>query len=192
MPWILDNGLHCRSSGARDPNFVSIGNPDLIEKRMNRRVPCGPGGVLEDYIPFYFTPFTPMMYNIKTGRSVSRRDLSEIVILLSSLRHLDKTNVEFVFSDRHAYLEMAEFFADLNELQKIDWPKLRARNFRRRPDDPEAFDRYQAEALVHRHLSLDNILGLACRDNKTMGALNAEVRTRNLELKVVLRPGWYV
>ena len=33
VPWILANGLHCRSSAAQDPDFVEIGNPDLIDKR---------------------------------------------------------------------------------------------------------------------------------------------------------------
>jgi len=27
LPWILDNGLHCRNSLLQDPNFVNIGNP---------------------------------------------------------------------------------------------------------------------------------------------------------------------
>lgn len=67
VPWVLDNGLHCRSSDILDPNFVIIGNLELIEKRQCRVVDVGPGGTLSDYIPFYFTPFSPMMYNIKTG-----------------------------------------------------------------------------------------------------------------------------
>lgn len=55
MPWILANGLHCGTSNVQDPNFVQIGNADLIAKRRQRIVPIPPGGVLEDYIAFYFT-----------------------------------------------------------------------------------------------------------------------------------------
>ena len=33
VPWILDHGLHCRTSGVRDPNFVEIGIRELIERR---------------------------------------------------------------------------------------------------------------------------------------------------------------
>jgi len=36
VPWILEHGLHCRSSPTSDPNFASIGSPDLIAKRSNR------------------------------------------------------------------------------------------------------------------------------------------------------------
>lgn len=54
LPWILDNGVHCRNSQVYDPNYVEIGNPDLIDKRAHRDVPVGPGGTLSDYVPFYF------------------------------------------------------------------------------------------------------------------------------------------
>lgn len=33
LPWILDNGLHCGNGSARSPGWVSIGNPELIDKR---------------------------------------------------------------------------------------------------------------------------------------------------------------
>ena len=65
--WMLRNGLHCRNSAKRDPRFVSIGNQELIDKRNERQVPVAPGGTLSDYVPFYFTPFSPMLLNIKTG-----------------------------------------------------------------------------------------------------------------------------
>ena len=35
VPWILKNGLHCNNSGILDPNFVTIGNPELISKRTS-------------------------------------------------------------------------------------------------------------------------------------------------------------
>jgi hypothetical protein len=67
VPWILSNGLHCRNSRSVDPHYREIGNRDLIDKRSHRVVPIVPGGTLSDYIPFYFTPYSPMLFNIKTG-----------------------------------------------------------------------------------------------------------------------------
>ena len=46
VPWILQNGLHCRNSDIRDPGFVRIGIPELIEKRTKKIVPVQPGGML--------------------------------------------------------------------------------------------------------------------------------------------------
>ena len=65
LSWILDNGLHCANSTVQSPNYINIGNSDLIDKRRHRRVPIPPGGTLSDYVPFYFTPFSVMMKNIQ-------------------------------------------------------------------------------------------------------------------------------
>lgn len=97
--WLLNNGLHCRKSNIVDPNFIQIGNADLISSRATRIVPHPPGGTLGDYVPFYFTPFTPMLLNIKTGyNGVQKRSMSEIVILASSLPKLKDDGVPFLFS----------------------------------------------------------------------------------------------
>src|SRR3990172_2291633 len=96
VAWILENGLHCRSSGVRDPDYREIGNPDLISKRAHREVPIPPGGTLSDYIPFYFTPFSPMMLNIKTGYSgMKQTPMPDIVIFGSSLRVLAEQQRKF-------------------------------------------------------------------------------------------------
>jgi len=93
LPWIFQNGLHCRRSDIVDPDFVSIGHPELIERRCHRVVELPPGGTLEDYVSFYFTPFSPMLLNIKTGWGVKQRANDEIVILISSLPALEANNV---------------------------------------------------------------------------------------------------
>lgn len=66
VSWLLANGLHCASSGVRNPEFVRIGLPDLIQRRATRPVPLAPGGTLGDYIPFYFGTHSVMLYNIRT------------------------------------------------------------------------------------------------------------------------------
>ena len=100
VPWLLDYGIHCGSSQAKDPNYITIGNTDLIAKRYKSdRIPVPPHGTLEDYVPFYFTPYSPMLLNIKSGRNgVKRRANEEIVILVSSLHRLIQLQMSFVFS----------------------------------------------------------------------------------------------
>ncbi len=97
VPWLLRNGLHCKNAEKLDPDFVNIGNQELIDRRASRAVPIAPGGTLADYIPFYFTPFSMMMYNIKTGhRGIPRRENTEVVILVSSLRGLAEKGVSAI------------------------------------------------------------------------------------------------
>ena len=192
VPWIMDNGLHSRSSGVTDPNFVAIGNPELIDKRQNRAVPIPPSGTLSNYVPFYFTPYSPMMYNIKTGYGgIRTRRNDEIVIVVTSLHRLQEEKVKFVFADRHAYLHAAEFSSDLGNLDRIDWDILQNRDFSRDSNDPGKFERYQAEALVHLHLPISALLGIACYDSAIRTVLAAEATERELDLKILAQPNWY-
>ena len=125
IPWILDNGLHCRNSSTVDPKFVQIGNADLISKRHHKAAKGPHGGTLGDYVPFYFTPLAPMFYNIKTGwNGITKRANDEIAICFSSLADLTKHGVEFVFTDRHAYLATAQVFTNVSDLKHIDWKIL--------------------------------------------------------------------
>jgi hypothetical protein len=192
VPWILDHGLHCRTTAERDPNYVEIGNPELIEKRTLKQVPIAPGGVLSDYIPFYFTPHSPMLLNIKTGyQGVTKRPMSEIVILVSSLPALARKGIPFVFTDRHAYLQMASFFSDLAQLNRIPWDLLQNRDFKRDVSDPGKFERYQAEALVYRCLPITGLSGIMCYGNAQKTALQADVEKRGQSLQVVVKPDCY-
>ena len=117
IAWVLEHGLHCGNSPTTSPNWVHIGNTELIDKRSNHPVPVGQGGYLNDYVPFYFTPFSPMLLNITTGRGgVRQRSNDEIVILVSSLHRLQELNMPFVFTDGHAYYQWSNFYTDLADL----------------------------------------------------------------------------
>lgn len=162
--WILNHGLHCRNGAVQDRNFVTIGERDIIDRRRDHPVPVGPCGNLADYIPFYFTPFSPMPYKLKTGHGISAVPSREIVILVASLRRLATAGLEFVFTDRHALLVTATFLTSLDDLGRIDWEGLRNRDFKYGDDDPGKMERYQAEALVHRYLQVKLLDAVVCYD----------------------------
>jgi len=191
VPWILENGLHCYNSSCRDPNFRQIGNPEIIDKRAGRRVPIAPGGTLSDYIPFYFTPYSPMLLNIKTGYYVATTPMPDIAILVTSLRKVEADGLAFVFTDRHAYLEAAQFSSDLLQLDRIPWSGLQQRDFKRNPDDPAKFERYQAEALIHKGLPVSTLLGLVCHGPAQTSMIEAQVVRCSLQTRVLAKPEWY-
>lgn len=192
MQWILDNGLHCGNSPLKAPNWVHIGNSELIDKRARHPVPLPPGGFLNDYVPFYFTPFSVMMRNIRSGRGgVQQRANEEILILVSSLPHVVAQGLPFLFTDSHAYYRWATYYDDLTHLDKVDWTLLQARDFRRDPDDPAKFERYQAEALIHRHCPVSGLIGIMCYSETGKMRVEAQVQAKGLNLPVFSRPGWY-
>jgi len=187
---VLANGCLCRNAAVAH-KYVEIGNQELIQRRTGRLIPCGPGGTLSDYVPFYFTPYSPMLYNIMTGyNGVPKKPVSEILILVSSLHKLKGVGISFVFSDRHAYLKTALFSDDLANLSWIIWPVLQERNFRK--DDVDRFEKYQAEALVHWHVPLDALMGVVCYDQTVKSSVQADVAAKGLDLKVVAQREWYL
>ncbi len=193
LPLILENGLVCQTLVLDQQNFTPIGNAGIIDDRRRRRVEADPYGTLSDYVPFYFTPVTPMMLNIVTGRGVPRRDRQELVVLVSSLRILANHGVRFVYTDRKAF-DIAAMFTgndDLSELENLPWAALRAMDFRRNLNDPESFDRYMAEALVHQRLPVECITGLGVCDVDTQEAVEGLLSTCSREIRIVVRRRWF-
>lgn len=193
LPWLLDNGLCCPKSARSDPGYVSIGSPRLIAKRRDRAVPVGPGRTLGDYIPFYFTPWSPMLMNMVTGwGEVRRRDRAEILFLVSSLPDLQAAGVSFVGTDRHSYLRLARFSTDPAEIIGwVDWDSLRKRDFRRDPDHPDRFERYQAECLVWERLDARHLRGIACQNDVERDRAERYVSESGLTTSVRTCPAWY-
>lgn len=193
VSWTLANGLHCRHSALQDPSFVSIGNDELIAKRHTREVPIPPGGSLSHYIPFYFTPYSPMLYNIKTGYGgIRQRPNDDIVILVSSLIALEEQGVPYVFTDRHAYLATAAFFNDrATSFRHVDFGLLQRRDFKRDENDPGKMERYQAEALAYQQIPVSALVGLACYTETVQHEMEADIARAGVELRAVTRPNWY-
>ena len=193
VSWILENGLHCQNSGLCDPDFVAIGNPELISLRPNREVDIAPGGTLADYVPFYFTPYSPMLLNIKTGYGgIRQRDNAELVVLISSLSALHSAGVRYVYTDRHAFLQTARFFDDPSELGTVvDFGPLQQRDFRRDPERPDKVERYQAEALAYRHVPVGALLGIGCYTAPIKTELEGICSRLGTTVKIVHRSEWY-
>lgn len=190
--WILEHGIHCRNSPDQDPNYVNIGNVSLIAKRSVHRVPIAPGGTLSDYVPFYFTPYSIMMYNIHTGYcGIPKQPNSDIVIFVSSLHRVQKSGLEFVFTNQHAYHSGTDFYSDLADLKQIDWALLQSRNFKTSDADPGRPLRYQAEALIHRYMPLSALLGLVCFNDLVRQSIEAMAHNCGQIIPVKTIPKWY-
>ena len=82
-------------------------------------------------------------------------------------------------------MQLAEFGAGPAGLDRVDWELLQSRDFKRDPEDPERFDRYQAEALVHRHLPCEALLGIACYREAQRSSVEGLLRQRGMQLKLL-------
>src|SRR5262249_19809970 len=149
-------------------------------------VTIAPFGTLSDYVPFYFTPATPMLLNIKTGRNgVVKRPMADIAILVTSLPRLVSDGVPFIFTNKHAHMQTRDYFRDVADLDKIDWAIIQRRDFHRDPEDPEKLERYQAEALVYRHLPVSSLIGIACYGQPECQRVREATEEAGLSIRVV-------
>jgi hypothetical protein len=192
LRWMLEHGVRCRNSQKVDPNFIPIGNTELIAKRAHKNVPIAPGGAFADYVPFYFTPASPMLLNIHTGYNGVRQVSNErIAVIVSSLRDLEERGRPFVFTDRHAYMVPAKFTSDLDDLNDLPWELWRARDFKYDSERPDKMDRYQAEAMVHRRLRISDISAIAAFSDAAVQRIREFADIVEADIKVIRRPSWY-
>lgn len=188
LPFILRHGLHCPESEFQDTNYVSIGFPTLIEYRKSREVPVPPYGTLSEYVAFYFWYRSPMLYVIYKGNNpeVIPTDQQDIVYLVSSIEALQANNCRFVFTDRHAQLEYAAFYNRAEDLNKLSWEIIKSDQWGRQYG-PDRMELKQAECLVHRHVPLDALLGIAVMNpeaEERVKRMLIEAGINNLPVKV--------
>lgn len=132
-----------------------------------------------------------MLYNIKTGYGVPQQSMSDILIIVSSLHLIAKNGIPFVYSDRHAYLRTASFSNDLDELKtRIAWKALQERDFSK--SDVDRFEKYQAEALVYKHVPLGALLEIMCHTDSVKDEATKACAEKGVELKTINGRSWYL
>ena len=132
---------------------VNISHQNIQDYRANKVVPCGPGGTLHNYVPFYFAPRSPMLCSLYHGKVAGHTGGQRPIIhLVSNVQSIQENNIDFVFTDGHGRVELSEFYDDLDNLEEVDWEVMRARYWSDTDVDPDRKRRRQAEFLVHNSL----------------------------------------
>ena len=85
-----------------------VGNRDIKNQRRRARVPLPPGGVVSDYVPFYFAPRSPMMSAIAQGQVPEYgTDTSSLVYIVTTVEHLQTLGIRMLFTRRNAALRQS-------------------------------------------------------------------------------------
>jgi ssDNA thymidine ADP-ribosyltransferase, DarT len=125
LPFVIDHGLHCSHCEPTNPNYVPIGQPNIVSKRKDKRIDFPPGGILSDYVPFYFHYRMPMLHNISTGKVKGFNGSQEDIIYLATRPNkVQDMGVDFIFTDRHAGLAVASGFSSLDDLSQLSWRSM--------------------------------------------------------------------
>lgn len=173
---------------------VSIAHQHIQDRRRRKLVPCGPGGNLHDYVPFYFCNRSPMMYAINGGAVASYdRGQAELVYLVLKLQSVAGAGLKFVFTDRHAVTDHAAFYTNPTDLRRIDWALMSSPRWNNIPDYPDRKDRRQAEFLVRGFVPwdlVDALVVISPRMKQRVEGLLAQYPAP-ARRPVLVRRGWY-
>jgi hypothetical protein len=164
-------GLHAANHTPNDGlPYRTIHNVDIQGQRHIRNLPCGPGGTLHDYVPFYFGYLSPMLLQLKTGRVTGYNEGQEpLIYLKSTAQAVADAGIRFVFSNGHGIAAYTAWFDDVARLDEVDWDMVYQRYWRDDVNDMDRQRRKQAEFLIYQSCpwSLIQEIGVLNTPNKT-------------------------
>ena len=176
----------------KNTDFTSIAHQSIQDRRATTTVPCGPQGVVHDYIPFYFAPRSPMLYSISKGNVAGYDgDQRSVIYLVSTADAVANQGTGFVFTDGHAIMAMSRFFDNLDDLDKVDWQLMHSRYWFDTQQDNDRKRRRQAEFLVYHFFPWELISRIIVMDKRTESALVKELTSAGVSTSVQCYRPWY-
>lgn len=188
-------GIHAPNQEPED-GLVYQPNHDveIQQKRGIEAVPCDPGGVVHDYVPFYFGYLSPMMLQLKTNRVSGYTEGQEpLIYLVSTAQVVRDSGTGFVFSDGHGIAAFTEWFNDLADLDKVDWGMVNERYWKEEPRDVDRQRRKQAEFLVSRFCRWELIQKIVVIDPTMQRGVKEILKNYSEDLRrpVQVKRDWY-
>lgn len=153
-------------------------------------VRVSPGGVVGDYVPFYFAPRSPMLYKIWRGGVATYQDGQEpLVYLVSSLRMVDQHGLPWVGSDGNFASPITEHVKEWARLEEVvDWPLMRQTYWNDTAEDGDRMRRRMAELLVHKSFPLECIEYIVVKSQSIADVARKHVSDK---IPVQVRNSWY-
>lgn len=167
--------------------YINIGDENLIEQRGVYAVPVAPGGVLSDYVPFYFGGRSPMLLNIKTGyRGVQQRNQRDIIYLCTHIDIVTQVCPDYCFTDGHAKDRLTAFFNNLEDLDKVDWTVVDLPFWTSSEEYPDRMRRKQAEFLVKTYVPLSCLSGIIVLNKAAKDRAEEMMRVAGVSLPIYI------
>ena len=180
IAYIEKTGLVKADSPLRDPNYVSIGDKQVMDVRSSRNVK---GYYLNEYIPFYLGPRSPMLYVIQHGyNGVTRVDAEDIVYCVIRLDDLIQNDMDCIFTDGHALSGLTSFYEKnmldkINEIVNFDdvyssqWNSDTDLDLKRRKEaellvKDDLIPQYVRGYVVYNNSSKERLVGMGVPENK--------------------------
>lgn len=194
---VIEHGL-LSDTAAHEMGLLTteVGNPRIKDQRRQQAVPMLPGGVVADYVPFYFAPRSPMMYAISRGNVPTYTGgTKRLVYLLSTLECLHELGHKTLLTDRNAALSYTAYRAfdpadPIND-DFIDWGLMSNDYWNNTPEEPQRVERRMAEALVHKRVAWGAITRIGTQSKVVAAEVRAFLASAQSSVPVDVRPKWY-
>ena len=184
-------------------DYQNIAHRGAQGARAARAAPNPPGGLIHDYVPFYFAPRSPMLSAIENGKVVDCQwRQSDIVHFETTIDRVAQGDKPFVFFDRNATLPYSEVYTSLDNLNEVAWdlffeqPQLDGycKYFFDRPSmakHADRMERRQAEFLVKDLVPLDRFLKIGVIDGDRAVEVRTILAAAGVNLPVEVKTDWY-
>lgn len=202
LPAILqEDGLLCDAEAERRGLCAqSIAYDTIKERRKRRRVenlkgqPVAAGGVLADYVPFYFCNRSPMLGAIHKGSVPAYQGgQRDVVYLVAQAEAVAAALPNWCFTDGHAVEAVTDFCSELKDLNRVDWNAVQTWRWggRWRLADPDVTRRKQAEFLVHGRFPWSQLHSIGVLDQTMAAQVRAALAQAAHKPRVTTEPNWY-
>lgn len=173
-------------------SYRNISYESIQGRRANFDVPLPPHGDLHDYVPFYFTNRSPMLYACHTN-SVDNYDEGQepIIYLVTTVQNIQNSGRTYSFTDGHACMAGTSFYNNLNDLNRIDWDVINSWSWRNRDNDLSRKQRKQAEFLVHEFVPLQAFDSIAVLNREMRQEVESILTEFGSDIPVQIQERWY-
>jgi hypothetical protein len=179
----------------RGASHTRVGMSGIKARRLYElEIDCHPGTKVGAYVPFYFCPRSVMLYLLHRGNHPDldytggqrpivhlEADVYEVVDWARAQR------VRWAFSDCNAGARYARFYNNLNDLDRIDWDSVAARDFR----DPLVKEGKQAQFLVHEAFPWSLVRRIGTRDQTMADQTIQALHSAEHQPLVSVQAEWY-
>lgn len=194
---IIDEGLHCNQRATSDGLLeFEVGNTDIKAQRARRVVPIAPAGVVDEYVPFYFAPRSPMMSAISHGRVAQYAEGTDpLIYLCTTVEALADRGLEILLTDRNAALKVTAFVHWQDgepDDDFIDWPLMKSHMWANDAEHPDRRERRMAECLVHGSVPWQAFSLIGAKNEDVAEMVRSELDGIAQPPNVAVRRDWYI
>ncbi len=190
---VADDCLWCDAKMAtRAPSGTTIGMNEIKQRRRTNALNSHPDVCVGDCVPFYFCPRSVMLYVIYQANhpELEYRDGQDpIVHLEADLRQTvvwaERQQRRWAFTTSNAGSRFFDDYADLADLDKVDWDAVQANNWQGCKDGK------QAEFLVEASFPWEMVSRVGIKSQGMYAKVQRVLNGARHRPTVEVKPDWY-